>query len=359
MKYLNAINKIDGVGSQKLALLMAYFSSAEKIWNANFSELVKAGLSEKLATKIITEKNNIDPDKEWEKLQKENIILVSISDSDYPRLLKEIHNPPYILYVKGDVSLLNSICLAVVGSRKYTSYGQQVASAFGRDLASAGITVVSGLALGIDAIAHQGALENNGKTIAVLGNSLDEKSIHPRTNFKLSKEILSCGGALVSEYPIETLPSIGTFPARNRIMAGMTTGTIVVEAALASGSLITANLALEFNREVFAVPGSIFYPQSEGTHKLIKSGAKLSSSISDILEELQMEKTGKNHGKSTYVPTSEKEKNILNILSQEPTHIDRIIKLTRLETSSVSGALAILEINGAVKNIGGQNYIKT
>ncbi|EKE16102.1 MAG: hypothetical protein ACD_11C00030G0010 [uncultured bacterium] len=357
MKYLNALNKIDGVGSQKLALLMAHFGSAEKIWKADFSELVRTGLSEKLAEKIVVEKNNINPDQEWEKLQKENISLITLNDPDYPRLLKEIHNPPYILYIKGDASLLNSPCLAVVGSRKYTSYGHQVANAFGRDLASAGITVVSGLALGIDAIAHKGALEKNGKTIAVLGNSLDEKSIYPKTNFDLSREILSCGGTLVSEYPIETPPGVGTFPARNRIMAGMTLGTIVVEAALGSGSLITANLALDFNREVFAVPGSIFYPQSEGTHKLIKSGAKLVSSISDILEELKLEKTGKIQAKNSYTPSSKEEENILNILSQEPTHIDRIIKLTKLETSVIGGTLAILEINGAVKNIGGQNYI--
>jgi len=363
LKYLNAINLIDGVGSQKLALLMAHFENPEKIWNASFSEIVQSGIKKNLAEKIIQERNSIDPDKEWDKLQKENIAVVSLEDANYPQLLKEIHNPPYILYAKGDISLFNSSSLAIVGSRKFTEYGKRVAEGFGRDLANAGITIVSGLALGIDAIAHSGALEAEGKTIAILGNGLDEKSIHPRTNFQLSQEIIRNGGLLVSEYPIGTTPLPGNFPARNRIMAGMSFGTIVIEAALESGSLITANLALDFNREVFAVPGPIFYPQSQGPHSLIKRGAKLAASISDILEELSFIKKTENKEvtarKEAYLPASKEEECVLKTLGQEPTHVDTIVKLTRLETAIVSSVLTILEINGIIKNIGGGNYIRT
>lgn len=359
MKFLNALNKIEGIGSQKMNLLMNYFPTPESAWNASISELVKSGLKESLAEKIVQKRNEINPEKEWETLQKEAVSIISINDKTYPPLLREIHNPPYILYVKGDVSLLNSNMISVVGSRRFTEYGSRVASSFGRDLANAGITVVSGLALGIDAIAHKGSLEVRGKTIAVLGNSLDEKSIHPRTNFELSKEIIENNGLLLSEYPIPTQPSVGTFPARNRLMAGMSLGTVVIEAALDSGSLITANLALEFNREVFAVPGPIFYPQSQGPHMLIKNGAKIATSIADILEEINVVEGYSGEQKSLYAANSAEEEKLLSILSQEPLHIDTIAKLTKLNTSLTSSTLAILEINGAVKNIGGQNYIKT
>lgn len=362
MKYLNALNSIEGVGSQKLTMLMAHFGSAEKAWNASLSELIRAGLSENLAEKIVSGRISIDPDKKWKELEKEEILVISLEDSNYPELLREIHNPPYILYAKGNIALLNSTMLAVVGSRKFTEYGARVASAFGRDLANSGITVVSGLALGIDAIAHTGALEAKGKAIAVLGNGLDATSIHPRSNFELSQEIIKNGGLLLSECSPGTLPNPGSFPARNRIMAGMSLGTIVVEAALDSGSLITANLALDFNREVFAVPGPIFHLQSQGPHMLIKKGAKLCASVSDILEELNSSQISpgeqKNSEITSYEPSSPEEKAVLDVLSRESIHVDTIVKLSKLETASVGSTLAMLEIKGVIKNIGGQNYIK-
>ncbi|HBP01195.1 MAG TPA: DNA-protecting protein DprA [Candidatus Moranbacteria bacterium] len=362
MKYLNALNKIEGVGSQKLALLMAHFDSSEKAWGAPLAELVKAGLSENLAGRIASERDRIDPDAEWEKLEKEEISVVSLEDPNYPELLREIHNPPYILYTKGDPSLLNSKMIAVVGSRKSTEYGSRVANSFGRDLANSGVTVVSGLALGIDAIAHAGALEAKGKTIAVMGNGLDNKSIHPRSNFELSQEIIRNGGLLLSEYPLGTSPLPGSFPARNRIMAGMSLGTLVVEAAEGSGSLITANLALDFNREVFAVPGPIFHLQSQGPHSLIKKGAKLVSSVSDILEEISFVSESKNATenpkKDGYRPATEEEKSVLDVLGQESVHVDTILKLSKLETATALSTLSMLEIKGIIKNMGGQNYIK-
>ncbi|HPN54406.1 MAG TPA: DNA-processing protein DprA [Candidatus Moranbacteria bacterium] len=358
MRYLNALNKIDGLGAKKLKMLMNFFGTAEKIWNAPQTELEKSGIGEATAQKVVDQRPNINPDAEWAKVKKEKVKIVSIQDSAYPLLLKQIPDSPYLLYMKGNLECLKLPMVAVVGSRKLTEYGSQVARIFSRDIAKNGICVVSGLAFGIDAAAHRGALDAKGKTIAVVGNSLDEESMYPRSNFQLMEEILESGGLLVSEFPIKTQAANWTFPARNRIMAGMSLGTLVVEAAEKSGSLITANLALDYNREVFAVPGPIFSPQSFGTHKLIKAGAKLASCSADILEELKLEKISEEPVEINEAELSEEEKNILSVLSHESVYIDRISKLAKLETMIVSATLSILEIKGLVKNVGGQQYIK-
>ena len=358
MKYLNALNKIDGLGCKKLKQLMNFFGSSEKVWTASQTELEKSGIGESVAEKIVTQRPNINPDEEWAKIEKENILVFSIQDENYPTLLKQIPDSPYIIYMRGNLDCLNLPMIAIVGSRKLTAYGNQVARSFARDLANNGICVVSGLAFGVDACAHLGALDAKGKTIAILGNSLDNASIGPRSNFQLAQEILENGGLLISEFPIETKGAVWTFPSRNRIMAGMSMGTLVVEAAEKSGSLITANLALDYNREVFAVPGPIFSPQSVGTHKLIKSGAKLVASVADILEELKIEQNAKPTAQKIDFNLTEEEKNILSVLSHEREYIDRITKMTKLETATVSSTLSMLEIKGLVKNIGGQNYIK-
>lgn len=357
MKYLNALNIINGVGSQKMRLLLDFFGNAENAWQASLSDLQASRIGEALAEKIIAARASINPDAEWEKLQKESIQVVALADPTYPNLLKQIHNPPSILYVKGDYTDFNTNPLiSIVGSRKFTHYGSQAAFAIARDLARAGIIVVSGLAIGIDAIAHRGALEGRGKTMAVLGSSLEDYQIGPRVNFGLSREIIE-QGALVSEYPLGTEANVGTFPTRNRLMAGMTLGTLVIEAARDSGSLITANLALEFDRDIFAVPGSIFSPQSEGTNDLIKAGAKLVGSAKDILEELKIEEVKNAAQVKKIIPASAEEEIILKHLSHEPVHIDKIIKLVKLEVNVISSTLSILEMKGMVKDIGGQNYI--
>ena len=357
MKFLNALNLIYGLGPQKMKQLIDYFGNAQTAWNASLEELLKSGIGPAVAQKLNIERNDINPDTEWEKLNKYNIEILTLPDPNYPALLKEIPSAPYVLYVKGEYKNLNfQPMLAVVGSRKYSSYGKQVAQRFACDLARAGIVVVSGMALGIDAIAHQGALEGGGKTIAVMGNSLEDKMIAPRFNFNLSQEIAR-NGLLISDYPLGT-PSIPTnFPARNRLMAGMTLGTLVIEAAEDSGSLITANLALEFNREVFAVPGSVFSPVSIGTNNLIRSGAKIAASVKDILEELRIEERQIQEQVKKIVPASIEEEKILKILTPEPLHIDKIIKLSKLETSVASSILSLMEMKGMIKNIGGQNYI--
>jgi len=356
MKYLNALNKITGVGSQKIRKLVKFFGSAREAWNAKPQELAQSGVGEKVANSILFERGKINPDEEWEKMAKENIKMITVKDANYPKLLKEIPNPPYSLYIKGNIDFNARPMITIVGSRKLTSYGKQAARGLARDLSQAGITIVSGMALGIDAAAHRGALDARGKTAAVLGSGLDDRNIGPQANFNLSREIMS-SGALVSDYPagVEAVP--GSFPARNRIMAGMSLGTLVIEAAQKSGTLITANLALDFNREIFAVPGPIFSPVSEGTNQLIKSGAKLVSNAKDILEELNIEKIKEAEKIKKIIPDSPEEEKILKILSSEPAHIDKIIKLSKLKASIASSTIALMEMKGMIKDIGGQNYI--
>jgi DNA processing protein len=262
------------------------------------------------------------------------------------------------LYARGNLSLNTAPIISIVGSRKYTQYGMQVALSFARDLASAGIIVASGLALGIDGFAHQGALEARGKTVAVLADSLDDRHIAPRNNFHLAQNILT-DGLLLSEYalPTESLPVL--FPARNRIVAGLSLGTLVVEAGEKSGSLITANLALEFNREIFAIPGPIFSPTSYGTNDLLKKGAKTVTSVKDILEELNLTKTAQKELLPPKLPSNPEEEILLKIISVDPLHIDNIVKISRLGTATVLSTLSLMELKGWIKNIGGQNYIIT
>ena len=358
MKYFNALNTIYGLGGKKMKVLANTFGTSEKIWQASFRELAATGIGEKICRKIVDQRPGIDPELEWNKLQKEHILILSEKDADYPPLLRQIPDNPYLIYMKGDLACLKRPLVAVVGSRKLTAYGMQAARGLAHDLAKRGICVVSGLAFGIDACAHNGALVAKGKTIAVLGNSLDDASIAPRSNFNLAEDILANGGLLISEFPVPTSANTFTFPARNRIMAGMSLGTLVIEAAEKSGSLITANLALDYNREVFAVPGSIFSPQSTGTHKLIKAGAKLVCCADDIIVELKLAPTAPQEKKTFDFELSKDETTIYNILSHESIHIDIITKLTKLDTSTIASTLVMLEIKGAIKDVGGQNYIK-
>lgn len=358
MKYLNALNKISGVGPQKFKLLLNFFASPEEIWRAGAKELKAAKIGEVLAEKVISERTAIDPDAEWEKMEKENVRMITLQNPVYPRLLKESANPPYIIYMKGNFSLLEESAplVSIVGSRKFTTYGAQVTETLARDLANAGVTIVSGMALGIDTFAHRGALSAGGKTIAVLGNSLDDANIYPRNNFNLSRNILE-NGLLLSEYPLETSAGPLTFPARNRIIAGLSLGTVVVEAGESSGALITAGMALEDNREVFAVPGPIFSLQSVGTNNLLKKGAKVVTSVKDILEELNLDREENKTPLAAKIPTSKEEEVLLKILGSEPLHIDNISKISKLGTATAASTLSLMEIKGWAKNIGGQNYI--
>jgi len=280
------------------------------------------------------------------------IKTISIQDKNYPKLLKEIKDPPEILYVEGEI-LPNESCLAVVGTRRASSYGKQVALEIAGDLAEAGLTIVSGLAPGIDSFSHKATLERGKRTIAVLGTGIDKKSIYPQENLKLAEKILETGGALISEYPPGTHGSEFTFPQRNRIISGLSLGVLVVEAKQKSGALITANWAKKQGRKIFAIPGPIHSLNSKGCHYLIKQGAKLVGNVNDILKELNLPIK---EGAKEITGETPEENLILGVLKEEASDIDKIIEKTKLPAATVASTLAILEIKGKVKNLGGSIY---
>jgi DNA processing protein len=356
--FWHAFNCVDGFGPQAFKKLTAGFSSLEDAWQDDGRKFFTLGLTEKQTNNFLEFRKRSDPENLFGELLKENIDLLVTSDEAYPPQLREISSAPPVLYTRGNQEILANKSIAVVGSRKFTDYGQRVAENLSRDLVRAGLTVVSGLALGIDGIAHNAALAANGLTVAVLGTGIDDRTIYPREHFNLAHRIIESGGALITEQPPKTPSLKQNFPARNRIMSGLALGTLVVEAAEKSGSLITAEFALEQNREVFAVPGDIFSPQSAGANQLLRHGAKIVSSAADILEELNIFRGQTNLALKIYEPKTDAEKAVWKTLSNEPLHIDKISKLTKLDTAVVSSVLATLEIEGAVRNIGGQNFIK-
>lgn len=283
----------------------------------------------------------------------EKISEVTIEDKDYPEQLKKICNPPKTLYFRGKLTP-NKFCFGIVGTRRCSSYGKQATLEIAGNLAEAGLIIVSGLAPGIDTFSHLACVESKKRTIAVLGTGLDEKSIYPKPNIGLSRKIIETGGCLISEFPPGTPGSKFSFPKRNRIIAGLSLGVLVVEAKQKSGSLITANYAFEEKRKVFAIPGPIFSSDSKGPNDLIKKGrAVLIENANDILEKLNLPILRQNN--KTEDGTNE-EKLILEILKQGPLDVDKIIEKTKLNTSTISTTLALMEISGKVRNLGGNTY---
>lgn len=299
-------------------------------------------------------KKNIEPDSELEKLEKYKVKAIPYLSPDYPKRLLEITDYPFILYVRGNLLPLDELSIAVVGTRRASVYGKQVTEEIVADLVHNNITIISGLAKGIDSIAHRIALEMNGRTIAVFASGLD--IVYPSENNLIAKKIIDTG-ALISEYPLGTKPKAENFPRRNRIMSGLGLGVLVIEAGERSGALITAEQALNQNREVFAIPGSIFSPYSKGTNKLIQQGAKLVSNYMDILEELNLANLAVQLEVKELSTVNTTEALLLEHLNSEPKHIDEICRLSKLSSQIVSSTLAILELRGIVKQIGNLNYI--
>lgn len=278
---------------------------------------------------------------------------ISINDEDYPKLLKEIKDLPKILYYRGILPRAMEICFAIVGTRRCSDYGKEIAFSIAKDLANVGITIVSGMAKGIDTFSHQGALEAGGRTIAVLGTGLDTKSIYPQENLKLAKKILENNGCLISEYPPGTPGLKQNFPQRNRIISGISLGVLIVEAKLNSGALITANWAKRQKKKIFAVPGSIYSSNSKGVHWLIKKGAKLIEDAQDILKEFNLEKTIK---KQKTKGNNLEQNLILHCLKSGSLSIDKIIEKTKLPVQTISANLNLLEFEGKIKDLGGNIY---
>jgi len=354
-QYWVAFNRIAGVGRARYQLLEKRFGRLENAWRATAAELRAAGLDERTVTAIVAQRPNVSPEAEVERLARLNVRAIAWNDAAYPPHLKEIFDLPPVLYVRGELTDADEWAVAVVGTRRPTPYGRQVAEHLASDLATQGITIVSGLARGIDAIAHRAALDHGGRTVAVMACGLD--IVYPPEHLKLAQEVREAG-ALVSDYPPGTQPRGEHFPRRNRIMSGLSLGVLVVEGDVKSGALITAGLALEQNREVFAVPGSVFSPQSRGTHQLIQEGAKLVQNARDVLEELNLTMVPQQLEMKTLIPADDTEQQLLRHISTEPIHIDEVRRRSGLPIAAVSSALAMLELKGLVRQMGSMSYVR-
>ncbi|UCH43383.1 MAG: DNA-processing protein DprA [Dehalococcoidales bacterium] len=353
IKYWVGFSRIPGIGRVRLAQLENYFGSLSDAWKATPGQLRQAGLDSKSIRSITSYRSKVSLDSEMEKLDRYGVSAVTFHDPAYPARLKEIYDYPPLLYIRGSLLPEDEWCLAVVGTRRATIYGKQVTEELVTDLAQSKITVVSGLARGIDTVAHRSALEAGGRSIAVFACGLD--IVYPGENADLARRLQE-HGALVSEYPLGTKPRAENFPRRNRIMSGMSLGVLVFEAGETSGAMITANLALEQNREVFAVPGSILSNASRGTNHLIQEGAKLVRDYRDILEELNLTAVAYQMEMKEVMPPSDIESLLLKHLGAEPTHIDEVCRSSKLPVSTVSSTLTMMELKGLVKQVGAMNY---
>lgn len=359
LAHLVALSHFYKIGPVSYQRLVAQFASIERTWTASLEDLALC-LPENLAREFVAWRTTVDPQELLDDALRRDITLVAFDDPAYPVLLKTIHDPPFLLYVRGTLPSADAVCVGVVGSRKATEYGLRAAHDLSRDLARR-VVVVSGLAWGIDEAAHQGTLDAGGMTIAVLASGLDGGDSSRKR--ELAADIAAHGGAVISEFAPEVPPLTHHFPIRNRIVAGMSKGVLVVEAAVKSGSLITARAAIAENREVFAVPGSIFSETSEGTNALCKDGAHVVTSANDVLGALgfapapiTIERTGT---ALPCPPTLNGDAAVIYaVLTTEPLHIDDIVRAASLPAATVLSTLTTLEIEGHVRHLGGMRYIR-
>jgi DNA processing protein len=355
-KYWVAFGQNLKMGWKNISLLLRYFGNLEKAWQGNLSDFKRAGIKEELASELFKMIQEFSPDDIIAELEKRQIKTIIYKDEIYPTKLKQIYSPPAILYVRGQLSKNDEFAIGVVGTRRFTEYGKQATQEIAYGLAQSGLSIISGLAVGIDTESHKSALEAGGRTIAVLGGGIDDQSIFPSVNKNLAHKIIE-NGAVISEYPPGTASLKQNFPARNRIIAGLSLGVLVVEAPEKSGALITARDALEQNREVFAVPGNINSKNSVGPNNLIRLGAKIVTSYEDILEELNLEFAKDYSQNREIIPENDDEAKILKYLSKEPVHIDNLIQNSQLDVQVVTSTITLMEIKGKIKHLGGMKYV--
>lgn len=365
--------RVSGIGSKYFQKLLSHFESPSAVFEATAESLKQAGISQNLADAILKSKGNdsAEPDLNWLN-SADNHYIITINCPEYPSLLKQTDSSPPLLYVHGNLSIINDPQLAIVGSRSPTQSGITNAYEFAKYLGQTGLCITSGLALGIDGIAHQGSLDANAPTIAVIATGIDR--VYPAKHRDLAHKIVE-NGAIISEFPVGTQPRSGNFPRRNRIISGMSFGTLVVEAALQSGSLITARLASEQGREVFAIPGSIHNPLARGCHQLIRQGAKLVETAQDILEEMsaiidlsEFDKPALDKNTKQYSEHKPEENNIetndpeherlLDKMGFDSTSIDQLVERTGYKAESISAMLLILELQNQVSSNGGGTYTR-
>jgi DNA processing protein len=367
------LSNADGVGPVTFAKLLNYFGSPQRALIASVGELMKIeGIGWRTAESIVSSRDKFDSTAELDLAEKFGVWLVHLQDERFPALLKQIYDPPPVLYVKGTLTESDNLAMAIVGSRRCSLYGSEQSSRFAHILAAAGFTICSGMAYGIDTAAHHGALVAGGRTLAIQGCGL--ASVFPPENRKLFDKIAQ-SGACLSEYPLRYEPLAENFPPRNRIIAGLSLGTIVIEAGTNSGALITAKMALENNREVMAVPGKIDSPLSRGTHRLIKQGAKLVDSVEDIMEALgsigsrlsgHVDAISDSVSAKVETPLfdvkmlnlTSAEKSVVECLHAEPLHIEQVISDSQLPAGSVSAAIVSLRLKGLIKQLPGNMFIR-
>lgn len=362
LEYWVWLNAVEAVGSRRFFQLLEKFQSPKAVWEASVEELSNVpNINMQVVANIDNSRREFDLRAEFELAKKYDVEIIAYADGRYPELLRTIYDPPPVIYVKGDASILNEVCISVVGSRKATEYGRMVTNKLVTELVQEGIVIVSGLARGIDTYAHKAALESNGLTVAVLGCGID--ICYPHENKGLFESICK-SGAVMTTHPFGTRPQKHNFPARNRLISGISLGTIVVEAGERSGALITADFALEQGREVFAVPGSILSPASAGANRLIKQGARVVMDATDVLEELGLERrSGEERrvdsaSEEIQIDLSLDETLVLNALCFEPKHVNTVVRETGLSTKQVSSSLVRLELAGMVKGLQGNMFVR-
>ena len=364
LAYWIAFSRVSGIGPVRFKLLLDFFhDDVKSAWYADRTALAAARLDQHTIEKFLRQRLKITPEQELERLQRLRIQIVTWCDPDYPPLLLKIEHAPPVLYLCGNLTGDDQrYTIGIVGTRKMSAYGRQVTEYFSRELVSGKTTIVSGLALGVDTVAHTTALDYGGRTLAVLASGLDQ--IYPKSNYELAKRIAESGqGALITAFPLGVRPDAGNFPARNHLIAGLSLGVLVTEAPERSGALLTANSALQQGREVFAVPGAIFSAGGGGVNKLIQEGAHPVTSVNDILFNLNLHLVPKppivQQIIQSIMPDNEEEQLLLSVLQSEPLHIDEIIRASHLDTHVVSSNLVTMELKGMVKHVGGMQYIRS
>jgi DNA processing protein len=353
-RYYVGFNLVRGIGPARLRMLIDAFGDVERAWHAPADALYRVGLDRRSLENLLETRARVDLDREVRRVAAVGAHILTWEDEGYPKLLAEIPDPPPVLYVRGELKPEDAWAVAMVGTRRASTYGREVTRRLVSVLAQSGVTIVSGLARGIDAVAHQTALEAGGRTIAVLGCGID--LVYPPEHRELARRI-AAQGALVSEYPLGTQPEPGNFPPRNRIISGLSLGVVITEAGRDSGALITADYAAEQGRDVFAVPGSILSAGCAGTNRLIQDGAKPVLDAADILQELNLTMVAEQKEARQVLPTTETEALILAHLSAEPVHVDDLTRAVGLPVAQVTSTLALMELKGMVRQVGGMKYV--
>lgn len=353
--YWVAFNRVSGIGPARITALLEACDSLEAAWRAPIQQLRAAGIDRRTIERLLDARRTLDVEKEWQRVAGAGVQALTWEDAGYPEALRTIDAAPPVLYVAGALYPEDEPAVAIVGTRHASAYGREVAHTLATALARHGVTVVSGLALGIDTCAHRAALDAGGRTIAVLGSGVDQ--IYPQQNRELARAIMR-SGAVISDYALGVRPEAGNFPPRNRIISGLSRAVIIVEAGKRSGALITASFAADQSRELYAVPGSILHPGSVGCNQLIQQGAAPLLSVEELLDQLNLERERDARHVRQTVPPDPQEAEVLALLSTEPRHVDELTRLAALPPGQVTSLLTIMELKGMVRQAAPLSYVR-